>query len=305
MRNRPAVTLIEVLVSIFILAIGMLALLTLFPLGGLNMARALKDDRCAQAAQQAEGIANANNVRHDALPSPNAASGVTGQLGSGVPSTWQGPSRAVYADPIGLLQIGTTTALGGNVARVRLSFTPDRLTAMRWCSLQDDMTFDTNGRAGTGALASVKREGRYTWAYLIKRPRYQVPAIVDLTIVVYSGRNLQLAGGGETTFTIPNGGHVLGESTVRITYPAGAKPAIKAGSWVLDASTHNVNTDTANAMKYGPNHGFFYRVLSVSDTTTNNQVEIELETTPKAPIKTLVVMENVAEVFEKGSGWRP
>jgi Tfp pilus assembly protein PilV len=299
MRNRPAVTLIEVLVSIFILAIGMLALLTLFPLGALNMARALKDDRCAQAAAQAEGIANSQNVRHDA--------NVISLMGSGLPATWEGPSKPVFADPIGVRQIGTATALGGNVARVSLSFIPNSSTAMRWCSLQDDMTFDTNGRAGNGTNFSVKREGRYTWAYLIKRPRNLVQEVADLTIVVYSGRNLQTAG-GETTSTGTGVSHVAGESTVRLTFGAAAKPAIKAGSWVLDVTTHSITTDTANAMKYGPVHGFFYRVLAVNDIPGVGpvpQIEIELETTPKAQIKTLVVMENVAEVFEKGSGWRP
>ena len=33
MYRRPALTLVEVLVSIFVMSIGMLALLTLFPIG--------------------------------------------------------------------------------------------------------------------------------------------------------------------------------------------------------------------------------------------------------------------------------
>src|SRR3954468_414636 len=65
MRHRPGITLLEVLVAIFIMAIGMLALLTLFPLGALNMARALRDDRAAQAAANAENIALAQDLRHD------------------------------------------------------------------------------------------------------------------------------------------------------------------------------------------------------------------------------------------------
>jgi hypothetical protein len=54
------VTLLEVLVAIFIMAIGLLALLTLFPLGALRMAQALKDDRTAQVAVSADGFLRAH-----------------------------------------------------------------------------------------------------------------------------------------------------------------------------------------------------------------------------------------------------
>ena len=47
------VTLTEVLVTIFILAVGLLALLALFPLGALSMAQAIKDDRTAAFADDA------------------------------------------------------------------------------------------------------------------------------------------------------------------------------------------------------------------------------------------------------------
>jgi prepilin-type N-terminal cleavage/methylation domain-containing protein len=57
---RPGVTLLEVLVAIFIMAIGLLALLTLFPLGAMRMAQALKDDRAAQTAVSADGFLRAH-----------------------------------------------------------------------------------------------------------------------------------------------------------------------------------------------------------------------------------------------------
>ena len=48
--RRSGVTLIEVLVSIFVASIGLLALLALFPVGALSMRQALKDSRCAQSS---------------------------------------------------------------------------------------------------------------------------------------------------------------------------------------------------------------------------------------------------------------
>jgi len=64
MTRRPAVTLMEVLIAMFIMAIGMMALLALFPVGAVSMAQALKDDRCAYASSMAENVAIVNNVRY-------------------------------------------------------------------------------------------------------------------------------------------------------------------------------------------------------------------------------------------------
>ena len=64
-RLRAGLTLMEVLVSIFIMAIGMLALLTLFPLGALRIDQAIKDERTAQAAVQATAYAKILDLAND------------------------------------------------------------------------------------------------------------------------------------------------------------------------------------------------------------------------------------------------
>ena len=56
MNRRTAVTLTEVLVAIFIMGIGLLAILSLFPLGAAQMAQSLKDQRCAEAAGNASAL---------------------------------------------------------------------------------------------------------------------------------------------------------------------------------------------------------------------------------------------------------
>jgi hypothetical protein len=57
--RRSGITLIEVLVAIFITGVGLLALLTLFPLGALELARAIKDDRTAKLAADAVALSEA------------------------------------------------------------------------------------------------------------------------------------------------------------------------------------------------------------------------------------------------------
>src|SRR5207249_9710307 len=70
MNRRNAATLIEVLVAIFIMGIGLLAILALFPLGALKMAEGIRDDRVGHCAANARAIAIARNIRVNATPDP-------------------------------------------------------------------------------------------------------------------------------------------------------------------------------------------------------------------------------------------
>src|SRR5947209_185623 len=70
--TRRGVTLTEVLVAIFIMGIGLLALLVLFPLGALTMAQAVKDDRTGHAAANGIAVAKAMNVRNNFAGATNA-----------------------------------------------------------------------------------------------------------------------------------------------------------------------------------------------------------------------------------------
>jgi hypothetical protein len=51
--SSSGISLAEVLVAIFVMGIGLLALLALFPLGALTMAEAIKDDRAGAIAGEA------------------------------------------------------------------------------------------------------------------------------------------------------------------------------------------------------------------------------------------------------------
>ncbi len=64
--HRPGVTLTEVLVAMFVMAIGMISLLTLFPLGAMQVGQALRDDRCRQTALQADAYMR-SHWRHNVV----------------------------------------------------------------------------------------------------------------------------------------------------------------------------------------------------------------------------------------------
>jgi type II secretory pathway pseudopilin PulG len=335
MIRRSGTTLIEVLVAIFVTAIGLLGLLALFPLGAVNMALAIKDSRCAQAAANAFALAQAMNIRND----PVVVGGPPGDIfvdavNGRPPANPNGPSFPVYVDPLGWSNgmppyLG---ALGGHgspgIPRRNVSFVSSApnsrslATAVQWFSLLDDITFIKDGQytglpcqptlvpshGGSAVVqpGNLQSEGRYTWAYLLRRPRSSEKSVVDLTVVVYSGRPT-VFGQGENSYSPvifdPN------SRVVRVYWTAGQeKPPVRTGGWILDATMVRSPSGIATQVPQADPHGFFYRVVNVTDGNDGKPyVDLELQTNPKAPTTqgVLVVLDGVAEVFEKGPGWRP
>lgn len=352
MTQRSGATLVEVLVTIFVMALGLIALLTLFPIGALRMAEAIKDSRTAQAAANANAIATARNFRNDSSLTNRFA---TQQNVAALPD---GPSYPVFMDPIGVRyyspapnnlrdwvagRIGNPPNRG--IERVMPSYVlatipnppgPNRPPTAQEIvqrilptfSLLDDITFgpdgvpvDANGNRTAQGVGTVQREGRYSWALLFKRPKTATPSVVDLSVVVYSGRPLQLLGTlglpfGENEYEA-EGGNVGGNTLIVKWNQSQEKPNIKKGSWILDTTSYNPQASQMRnlVLKHGPVHGFFYRVTNIA-LESGNQMVLQLETPLKAPIgltpaplggyfPRIVVMENVVEVFEKGTGWLP
>src|SRR4051812_32631282 len=54
--RRPGVTLMEVLIAMGILAVGMLAIMALFPIGAVSMARAINQNRAADHAAASDAM---------------------------------------------------------------------------------------------------------------------------------------------------------------------------------------------------------------------------------------------------------
>jgi hypothetical protein len=346
MKDRAAITLIEVLVAIFVAAIGTLSLLVLFPLGALNMARALRDDRCAQAAASAGAIADAGiyapppaNVIYPFRSDPN----VTPVLTAGNP---------VYIDAMAVNVMGSSAGVGGlggtapttSISRVTPSTvvtslgatapTPLYVNATNYMTyrlfrLPDDLSYNALGAADTSA-GYVNRGGRYSWAYMVRpSPSITVP-VGDMAIVVYDGRNIATAGGescylpaqpstgttypiGSTSITIQYSGSPLPISGS--AFYATTSPPLRRGSWILDVSNSDTSSPASDSADIGNIHSFFYRVVDVNDNGSG-LVQLDLETplvaainganvtTPKIP-GIIVVLENVAQVYERRTGWQP
>jgi type II secretory pathway pseudopilin PulG len=344
MNRRAGATLIEVLVAIFVMSLGLMGLLVLFPLGALSMAQAIQDNRAAQAAANAASVAELLQVRNDPNLLPSATPPLTDafailpdpdpmapwpKLNQWVDPTtgrpWDGASYPVYVDflgvsiptasaaAVGSYRFGPTPLQSPGFVRRPGSFTPNFTEYLKWCTLLDDISFKPTGLAVDTLGATVRRDSRYSWAYLLRRPRYWDRSVVDLVGVVYSGRSAAIS--GEAVYS----GVLFNPSTTSVSVTwnptlGEVKPSVRAGTWILDATV--VKRTGVSSPPVPEPHGFFYRVVSVSDGPGLNQVTLELQSRPRMSTAgisvsgsqgygVLVVMENVVEVFEKSAGWKP
>src|SRR5439155_5261000 len=134
----------------------------------------------------------------------------------------------------------------------------------------------------------VNRENRYSWTYMLRRPYYNDRSVVETTVVVYSGRpaSFPLA---EQVYAGTAGSPIRFDPTsnvVRVTWDTATgrtKPALRKGSWILDATMVHTNPGGVGGPFRPDPHGFFYRVTGVTDLPavgTIQGVELELQTNP-------------------------
>jgi hypothetical protein len=372
-RTRRGVSLTEVLVALFIMALGMIALLTLFPLGAMQIGQALKDDRTAQTADQADGYlrmywrtVHAERIANGGQPGdpfvwafddpnllnqvPTTSPGVS--LSTYLPAyrimppppsppfpqtpplpisptsliadkwvnpppagltavtdpsfyvnpgkrTPNGPSYAVLVDPLGVLarQGGQpdqfwVTPPGTQLVIPRRSLFPapqpappmlpvpmNNILAFQTCVLTDDMTYGTNGES------QLSRQGRYTWAALLQRPRNEDPATATMTVMVFDGRPPLLAAPGDEAVVTPDVPFGVGDRSLTITIPARSPDQaalVRRGGWILDGTIFNFTTTG------GIRNAQFYRIVGVTEigttATGGTQYTIDLETPIQGPV---------------------
>ncbi len=383
--RRSGATLLEVLVAIFVMGIGLLALLTLFPLGALRMYKAIQDQRAFEVGIRAESAGVIMGVRTDGY-----AAGTDPQypkitdpfqnpdptLIAGGNQIWQnaatdGPSYPVLMDPIGWY----TATLGSNsqkyvgasglpnpasgpwygIARRRVQFAQARADVLQWFTSPDDVDWQgsppgTAGEFGNVATPRLQlpppyqpanggnprtflRDIRFSYAYLVQRPRYGDQSVYDTSIVVFNKRPLSLS----ATLSLPEYFYPTdiasiakkqapqfytqfffaadgtqnppaAANTIRINYGAGnVPPPARIGDWILDATpVPLLSPNTA--------HGYFYRVVGVTDQSNfgpivDYEVELPIRGTgsvttgnpPTAFLGTAIILDGVAEVFHQGT----
>lgn len=364
MSRRSGSSLVEVLVAIFVMGLGLIALLTLFPIGMLRMMQAIHDDKTSTAANNAHVISIAMRVRNDptVLADPVGPPIITDLFQNPYPKTFFGAtglndadpfaeSYAVFVDPIGYNSVGGGSAANwvGNVPGVLrrrpVSFATTALDIYRLFTLTDDTRFENSlaatapvGTAPAGTPATltnplppavplISRDTRYAWGYLLRRPQTGDNSVVDCSIVVFDQRITSMTGSGalpEYVYSPGAGSPTYFDTTrnaITIDYTTNVPPPIRPGSWLLDATVYN--NPTTN---FGSQHAYFYRVVSVEEIVVagppaRTLVRYEVATPlrgfdpPYSALFTLdptygyigtsIVIDGIAEVFEKGPARLP
>jgi hypothetical protein len=367
-RQRAAVTLVEVLVAIFVMGIGMIALLTLFPIGVLRMQQAINDELAAQSANNAHTLSLVYNLRNDMavgafpgaisdpLPGGNQdflANPLPGTLPSADPF---GESYALLVDPLGANSGPTSPWVGGFInkgilLRRPVSYASTQAAINSTFTLWDDLSFNKDldpalGLPGTPELAAgpgtaVLRNSRFSWVYTLRRPVTSDRSVVDCSIVVFNSRSLSLNANlnlGENVYAplggvsgayfnfnpVPNNNVPTNTITVYYNQATGLiAPQVRPGNWIMDAT--QFTTKNAAGVVSGGQHAYWYRVLSTTDaidaggnTYTVFEVQGSIRGFNNAPTwvnntmvadpvsglpsyqGTIVILDGVVEVFEKG-----
>ena len=327
MAHRKSVTLIEVLVAIFIMGIGMLALLSLFPLGIMRMSGAIEAEKSAQACRMANALATLRigspyNVRNDPayvnlFSNPPPWEGATC-----LPPDPNGQSYPIFVDPMGYSMFGQPwlSPLPNTIPRRTTSFVQNLKSANHWFTIQDDVVWGLDGTpkmiVGPDLLTSpptpgrFNRDTRYSWAYMLQRPRTADPSFVNLTVCVFNSRALTGSLNeylyqstlNEVTFDpVANTITLVVNPSVNTLHPA------VPGNWLLDASYVPSATGP-----YATVNANFYRIVAVKQNGANSvtyEVQPPLRNFPATnssnALQKVIFMEGLAEVFEKGAGPLP
>ncbi|MBX9585549.1 MAG: prepilin-type N-terminal cleavage/methylation domain-containing protein [Gemmataceae bacterium] len=326
-NRRPGLSLTEVLVALFIMGIGTIAILTLFPLGALDMAAALKDDRTSQAATQADSYLRfywqaygpaspARDPFADAFSNPNANVPPAAQVAPAAvpPPTPDEPSYPVFVDPMRFYArddiqkywAGYDPGSTGpyqrlprrnlNLVATTMPVANQGPLALRTCSLLDGMTFDAARGGAAGDGVTVEREYRYNWLWVLQQPRVAEAASASMTVVVFDKRTYQFV--PDKSEYAHAGISFTPGSTVIPGVPQVNGVVLGRGTWVMDGTVDNTTVPPVR-------HAYFYRVLSATETTPG-LFDLELDrpvrrlTGPNTAYPgTLVILAGVSEVFER------
>jgi len=311
MSLRKGLSLVEVLTAIFITGLGIISILTLFPLGAMRMAQAFRDERSALAAYNAEQFFRSYWKKHvvEAAP-PDPFIWALDQPAPGMPPCLpHEPSYPVVIDPMGYLARGRQNWVGDSLTLiprrnlqvvdqvVDTNLTAALSLSLSLCSLRDGITADDNGNP------TPEREFRYNFLWVVQRPRNADRFHANLTIVVFDRRApMYVPPRSEQVFH--NVTFNPGQTSLLLPGVSPNQLEIRSGDWVMDGTIYDDDPSSGIAVgRPGLRHAYFYRVTAMTETTTGTLLEIQppLRTPADGNLAsypgTLILLRGVSGVF--------
>lgn len=333
--RRPGLSLLEVIVALFVMALGMISLLTLFPLGAIQMGQALRDARAAETCSQADTLTRlwwqaevVERTPGTEDPAFYVMDNPGGTL-TALAATDQTASYPVAIDPIGwqarvsvASRFSFAQPVGGLFPRRSIRTITSQVAAIqpamsfRAATMMDDITFNEQGAPDTasttvqvGGLPTIARQGRYNWAAVIQRPVNANRYVADLKILVFDGRSPGIApADAERVFGVaaPATGVPVGSTQIVLNVGLANPPDhLRAGNWIMDGT---LDPTVANARR----NAIWYRIQTIDKDSVPGAYIIDLQTPllrtvfppPTAPATTPVASQFYAfkgllEVFDR------
>ncbi|MBP3958494.1 hypothetical protein J8F10_24870 [Gemmata sp. G18] len=333
MTRRPGLTMTEALVAIFITAIGLVGVMSMFPFGAKQMSDALISDRSASHAGAIDGLVRGywkekvvedtsgfgnNEPFWTAMDNPSDQGPHPSNVATPTPTNPLEPSYPVFLDPMGWAGRSNSSAskrwVGDSTGSASgPSFVPRR--SMRLVTdLPPPAAFNTPNTQepslarrlwsqpdgfswdeDSRPAATDTRELRYNALAVLQRPVNRDRYNATLKVVVFiNRRDGFFPQGSEAVF--PN---TANPASISLTPGSTAMTIssaadIRKGSWIMDATIDGT-----------VRHANFYRVVSVAENTAGFY-DVELHTPVKrvdggtnAYNAVVVVMAGVADVFDR------
>jgi prepilin-type N-terminal cleavage/methylation domain-containing protein len=282
--TRKGLTLLEVLITIFVMGIGMLSVLTLFPLAARKIGMSIDMDRATQMAANASALASLPMT----VNGPTIRQKVQ-QYFDGIESGYRStnpldprlarPSEVMHYDVAAKNDNKTTSLLGTLIPLAGWPY----LNRYQVVSL-DEYPFTDSG----APEANSRRSERYSCSYLFRRGRLDDETSMETIILVYAGRPFDFGVGMETNISSvlaananPAGSMELSFTNLPVQGPGGPDRVFHRGSWIMDKD----------------NWKLFYKVVSVDSSTNKVAIDRALE----KDLNNAVWIDYLVDWFDRGT----
>ena len=295
-KSRSGLTLLEVLITIFVMGIGMLSVLTLFPLAARKIGMSIDMDRATQMAGNASallslpvnpGRPSIRQTIQQYFKFREDQARIAATANPALLANLAKPSEVVHYDPAGIAANQSSPLLGSIVPISASVWTPPN----GWPNLSlnqvvsvDEYPFTDQGSPEPNS----RRSERYSSSYLFRRNRLDDETSMETVILVYAGRPYDFGVGMETDLSSMLTPNANTEGSTELTFtnlpgqgPGGPDRMFHRGSWIMDKDNWKI----------------FYRVISV-DTSTNR---VAIDRALDKDLNKAVWIDYMIDWFDRGT----